>query len=141
MKSYIAGICVSAVIVTLADILSPDAHKKYIRLLLGFLMLAVILAPLPAIKKIRLAPLSAETSGNTEIFSERLSLKLKENVERDISERLKDEFGIVCDASVELKFDDEGKIAGVIRIRLSQKIPENAMDRLKEVYGCDEIEY
>ncbi len=141
MKGYIASICVSSVILSVADILSPETHKKYIRVLLGFLMLAVILSPLPAVKKIRLEPLSQKTAGNTEIFSERVSQRLKENVEQDISDRLKNEFGIICKASAELDFDSEGKIAGVIRIRLSQKIPENAKARLKEVYGCDEIEY
>ena len=141
MKSYIISICVSAVIVALADILSPKTHQKYIRILLGFLMLAVILSPLPAIRKIRFEPLSEQTIENTEIFAEGVSKKLKEGVELDIAERLKDEFGIICTASVELDTDDEGKIRGVMSISLSKKIPENAVDRLREVYGCDEIKY
>lgn len=141
MKSYIISICVSAVIVALADILSPRTHQKYIRILLGFLMLTVILSPLPAIRKIKLEPLAEKTTENTEIFAENISKKLKEGVELDIAERLKNEFGIICTASVELDTDDEGKIRGVMSIFLSKKIPQNAIDRLKEVYGCDEIKY
>ena len=141
MKGYIINICISAVIAAIADILSPDAHKKYIRILLGFLMLTVILSPLPAIEKIKLAPISEQTMKNTELFSANITKKLKEGVENDISERLKNEFGIICTASVTLDIDKEGKIAGVTRIILSCKIPENALNRLKEVYGCDEIEY
>ena len=140
MKGYIAKICVSAVIVAFADILSPKSHQKYIRILLGFLMLSVILSPLPAIKKLRLEPLSEKTAENAEVFSENISEKLRKNVELDIAERLKNEFGIICTASVELDFNDDGKISGVRRISLSRKIPENAIARLKEVYGCDKIE-
>ena len=141
MKSYIISICVSSVIVALADILSPKQHQKYIRILLGFFMLMMILAPLPAIRKIRLEPLSERAMENTEIFAENISKQLKENVELDISERLKNEFGIICTASIELDTDDEGQIRGVTHIRLSEKIPASAVNRLKEVYGCDEIEY
>ena len=141
MKSYIISICVSSVIVALADILSPKTHQKYIRILLGFFMLMVILSPLPAIRKIRLEPISEQTMENTGIFAENISKKLKENVELDIAERLKNEFGIICTASVELDTDEEGKIRGVTHILLSKKIPDSAVNRLKEVYGCDEIEY
>ena len=141
MKGYIGGICIAAVIAALADVLAPKEHQKYIRVLLGFLLLTVILSPLPAVKKIRLSPLESAASENTGIFMDSISIKLTENVEADIKERLKAEFGIICTADVLLDIDDEHKIRGVKEIRLSQKIPENAAERLREVYGCDKIEY
>ena len=141
MKGYIISICLSAIIASLADIISPKEHQKYIRILLGFLMLSVILSPLPGIKKIKLEPLKSQIADNTAVFSDGISKKLKENVESDISERLKGEFGIVCDAEVLLEIDEQHKIRGVKRIELSKKIPETAIARLKEVYGCERIEY
>lgn len=141
MKGYIAKVCISAVIAAVADIIAPREHQKYIRILLGFLILFVILSPLPALKKIKLGPIENQTSVNTVIFEDSISKKLKENVESDICERIKGEFGIICGAEVTLDIDEEHKIRGVKRILLSKKIPENAENRLKEVYGCDKIEY
>lgn len=140
MKGYIISICLSCVIAALADIIAPKEHQKYIRILLGFLILSVILSPLPAVKKIKLEPLKSQTMDNTAVFSDGISKKLKENVELDIRERLKGEFGISCDAEVLLEIDEEHKIRGVKMIALSKKIPENALLRLKEVYGCERIE-
>ena len=141
MKGYIISICLSCVIVSLADIIAPKEHQKYIRVLLGFLILSVVLSPLPAIKKIKLEPLKSQTMDNAAIFSDGISKKLKENVESDICERLKGEFGISCNAEVILEIDEEHKIRGVKMISLSKKIPENALSRLREVYGCERIEY
>ena len=141
MKGYIAKVCISAVIAALADILAPREFQKYIRVLLGFLILFVLLSPLPSIKKIKLEPIESRISENTVILEDSISKKLKENVETDISARMKGEFGIICDAEVLLEIDGEHKIRGVRQILLSRKIPENAEERLKEVYGCDRIEY
>ncbi|MCR4718324.1 MAG: stage III sporulation protein AF [Firmicutes bacterium] len=141
MKGYIMSVCMAAVIASLADILAPREHQKYIRVLLGFLILTVILSPLPKVKKIKFEPIENQTLENTKILSDNISVKLKENVEADIFERIKGEFGVICDADVLLDIDDEHKIRGVKRIALSKKIPENALERLKEVYGCDRIEY
>lgn len=135
------SVCMAAVIASLADILAPREHQKYIRVLLGFLILTVILSPLPKVKKIKFEPLENQTLENTKILSDSISEKLKENVEADIAERIKDEFGVICDADVLLDIDEEHKIRGVKRIALSKKIPQNAAERLKEVYGCDRIEY
>ena len=141
MKGYVISICIAAVIAALADILAPSEHRKYIRILLGFLIMLVLLSPLPKIKKIRLEPLESETQENTAVFLDSVSQKLKENIETDISERLKAEFGITADADVLLDIDDEHRIRGVTRISLSRKVPENAVKRLNEIYGCDSIEF
>ena len=101
----------------------------------------VILSPLPAIKNLKLEPIKEQRAENTAIFLDSISERLKENVGADISERLKDEFGITADAKVFLDIDEEHKIRGVTKIELSRKIPENAVKRLNEIYGCDEIEF
>lgn len=141
MREYIIRLSAVAVTVALADILAPKEHQKYIRVLLGFLIMLVILSPLPRIKKIHLEPIKTGTAENTAVFLDGIALKLKENVEADISERLKNEFGITADADVLLDIDEENKIRGVTRISLSHKIPENAVKRLSEVYGCERIEF
>lgn len=140
MKGYVISICTVAIIASLSDILSPKEHQKYIRILLGFLIMLVILSPLPAIKNLRLEPIKEQSTENTAVFLDSISQKLKENIESDISERLKDEFDITARAKVFLDIDEEHKIRGVTKIELSRKVPENAVKRLKEVYGCDEIE-
>ncbi|MBR4721062.1 MAG: stage III sporulation protein AF [Clostridia bacterium] len=141
MKGYVISLCIAAVIAALSDILSPKEHQKYIRVLLGFLIMLVILSPLPKIKSLKLEPLKSESAQNTALFLDGISQKLKENVEADISERLRAEFGIKADADVLLDIDKEHKIRGVTRIALSKKVPENAVKRLSEVYGCDRIEF
>ncbi len=141
MKGYIISICTAAVIVSLADILAPKEHQKYIRVLLGFLIMLAILSPLPKVRQMKLEPLQSRSSENTAVFLDGVSAKLKENIETDISERLRDEFGITAKAQVLLDIDDEHRIRGVTEIALSRKIPENAVKRLSEVYGCDRIEF
>jgi hypothetical protein len=135
------SICIASVIASLADIIAPREHQKYIRVLLGFLILTVILSPLPSVKRIKFEPPQNQALENTKILSDNISKELKENVETDICERMKDEFGVICTADVLLDIDDEHKIRGVKSITLSKKVPENAAERLKEVYGCDRIEY
>lgn len=141
MKGYIISICTAAVIVSMADILSPKEHQKYIRILLGFLIMLAILSPLPKIRELKLEPLNSQSAENTAVFMDSVSAKLKENIETDISERLKGEFGITAKAEVILDIDDEHRIRGVTKIALSKKVPENAVKRLSEVYGCDRIEF
>ncbi|MBR0276996.1 MAG: stage III sporulation protein AF [Clostridia bacterium] len=141
MKGYIIGLCTAAVIAAVSDILAPKEHQKYIRVLLGFLIMLVILSPLPKIKSLKLEPLKSESSENTAVFLDGISQQLKKNVEADIIERLKAEFGVTADAEVLLDIDEEHKIRGVTKISLSKKVPENAVKRLSEVYGCDRIEF
>lgn len=141
MKGYVISVCVAAIVIALADILSPKEYQKYVRVFLGFLIMLVIFSPLPAIKNIRLEPLQNKTNENTLILLDDVSKKLEENIEADISERLKGEFGITADAKVLLDIDDEHKIRGVTKIELSRKVPQNAVKRLSEVYGCDRIEF
>ena len=141
MKGYVISLCTAAVIAAVSDILAPKEHQKYIRVLLGFLIMLVILSPLPKIKNLKFEPLKRESSENTAVFLDGISQKLKENVETDISERLKAEFGITADADVLLDIDEEHNIRGVTLISLSKKVPQNAVKRLSEVYGCDRIEF
>ena len=141
MKGYVISLCTAAIIASFADILSPKEHQKYIRVLLGFLIMLIILSPVPKIRQIKLEPLKTRSSENTTVFLDGVSQKLKENVQADISQRLKDEFGITADAQVLLDIDSEHKIRGVTEIALSKKGPEKAVERLKEVYGCDRIEF
>jgi len=140
LKEYIISITVSAITVTIADLLSPIEWKKYIRILLGFLILFVIISPLSKLKYFELPELDDvknEGISNTYI---NVQEELKTNIEKDIETRLEDEFHLQTKATVFIDFNEDNKIKGVKRIELAEKIiPEKIKNRLKEVYGCEEI--
>lgn len=141
MKEHIIYIAVTAITASLADALSPASFKKYIRILLGFIILFVIISPLAELKGIKIPEIETLSEQNQFELSDNITENLKANVERDIDSRIKDEFGIILKSEVLIDTDDEHKIKGVKKITLdAPKIPEKVINRLKEVYGCENIE-
>lgn len=142
MKEYILSIAVLAIVVTVADILSPTDWKKYIRILLGFLVIFVMLSPLAKLKNIEIPAILASDFGDTEQITPNVLDSFKKNIEADIESRLKSEFGVTVTSKVYISLNSENKIKSVEKIELfGDKISPKIIDRLKEVYGCDEIEY
>ena len=109
---------------------------------MGFLILSVLLTPIAEFKEKKLI-LEPEYEEYSHIpLKSSVSRELKENVEKDIEERLDEEFGIKAEAEVEIDVDEEHNIKGVRRIKIKTRNNPGGLDeRLEEVYGCERIEF
>lgn len=142
MTEYITAIAAAAVAAGAADILAPKKWSGYIRLVVGFLILSVLLAPIAEIKKAELFPDFALEEADDSEFRESVFRELKNRVEEDIAKRLSAEFGIDAVATAEIEVGKENAIKGVKKITVkSRKKPKGAEERLKEVYGCEWVEF
>ncbi len=141
MKEYIITVATAAVIASLADIMAPKEWSKYIRIIVGFLIMSILIAPTA---KFRGAEILSETPTykiSDEPLKDSISEKLRENIEKDIEERVLSEFGIDIKARVNIDIDSEHNIRGVKAIQISTwKNPKGMEDRLRDIYGCDKIE-
>lgn len=142
MKEYIILVAVSAVLAAFADVLSPKEWRGYIRVITGFLILAVLLSPVAKLKDIEVFSLDENLEVSDVKMKDKVAEELKKNVEQDIEERISAEFEGNADVSVDIAIDDGHKIKGVERIVIkSKKIPKGLEERLKEVYGCENVEF
>lgn len=142
MREYIILVAMASIISAIVDILSPENWRKYIRIVTGFLILAVLISPVAKFKNIEIFN-SQESFQASEIPTRDLVVaELQKRVERDIEERILVEFKREATAIAELDIDSEHRIRGVKRIRLSlKKAPDGLRERLLEVYGCENIEF
>ena len=142
MKEYIILVAVASVVSALVDILAPKEWRGYIRIVTGFLILAVLISPVSKMKNIEF--FAPEQNFQTEEIPTRdlVAEELRKNVERDIEDRIFAEFDKEAKAFVEIDVDEEHKIRGVLRIRVSlDNPPDGLRERLFEVYGCENIEF
>ena len=142
MREYIILVAMASIISAIVDILSPENWRKYIRIVTGFLILAVLISPVAKFKNIEIFN-SQESFQASEIPTRDLvAAELQKRVERDIEERILVEFKREATAIAELDIDSEHRIRGVKRIRVSlKKAPDGLRERLLEVYGCENIEF
>ena len=141
MREYIITIAVAAVAASLVDILAPKEWDKYIRIIIGFLILSVILAPIAKLKNIDIMPSYQSFEINDIPLKDKVSDELKKNIENDIEVRLLEEFELEADAKVEIDIDENHSIRGVRAISISAYYcPDGLKERLKEIYGCDRID-
>jgi len=142
MREYIILVAVSAILAAFSDILAPKEWRGYIRVVTGFLVLAVLLTPVAKFKNIEIFDVEEKFKVSEMPVRDEVSRQLKLNVERDIEERISLEFKERATASVDLDIDEEHKIRGVMRIVIKcKKIPSGLKERLNEVYGCENIEF
>jgi len=142
MREYIILVAVSAILAAFSDILAPKEWRGYIRVVTGFLILAVLLTPVAKFKNIEIFDVEEKFKVSEMPVRDEVSRQLKLNVERDIEERISLEFKERATASVDLDIDEEHKIRGVMRIVIKcKKIPSGLKERLNEVYGCENIEF
>ena len=141
MKEYIITIAVAALVAALADILAPKEWDKYIRVIIGFLILSVLLAPIAEFRHARILPVTDSFEVSDEPLKDSVSEELRRRVEQDIEERIADEYGVNVTASVSIDIDSEHNIRGVkaIRLRCWQN-PDGMLDRIKNIYGCEKVE-
>lgn len=141
MREYIITIAVAAICASVADILAPKEWSKYIRVIIGFLILSVIVAPVVKFKDSRILSPTTTYNISDEPLTDRVAQELKKNVEKDIVERLKSEFGVDAEALVEIEIDENYKIKGIKAIEVKTwKNPDGMIDRLTNIYGCEKIE-
>lgn len=141
MKEYILTVITAAVGAAIADIAAPEGWRKYIRVLVGLLIMSALLAPVGKFKNVRILPLGETAEIDTAPLYDSVSEELRQNVERDIEERIRDEFGAKTSAEAEIDIDGEHRILGVRAIRIiCAENPAGLIERLKTVYGCDNVE-
>lgn len=141
MREYIITIAVAAIICALFDILAPKEWSKYIRVMIGFLILSVIAAPIATFRGSYIISPTPEYEITDEPFYDNIYNELKTNIESDIEARLLEEFSLKAKARVKIAVDDEYNIKGVEVIKIkASKNPAGMIERLEEVYGCDKIE-
>ena len=142
MKEYIILVAVSAIVAAFADVLAPKDWRGYTRVIMGFLLLSVLISPLAKLKNIEIFSESEAFSVSDTAVKKQVAQELSKRVEEDICQRLSKEFGTQVKAEVSLLVDDDLKIGGVRHIVIVGKdIPSQAGERLKEVYGCDSVEF
>lgn len=142
MREYIILVALSAIIAAVTDILAPNEWRGYVRLAVGFLILAVLISPLAKVKNIEIFSVGERFEASDLVIKDKVAEELTKNVEQDIEERAKTEFGTDVEATVSLEIDSEHKIKGVRKIEIkSEKAPLGLARRLKEVYGCENIEF
>ena len=143
MKAYIISIIGATILSAVASILTPDAMRKYVSVITGFIIISVIISPLSKSGRVDFfAPLrevspTAENYG--EIYARSVADELKKQIERDIENRIEQEFGTKAYAEVTL--DVEGgdiKRIRTIALRGTLLRKDIAM-RLGEVYGVNEV--
>ena len=141
MKEYIITIAIAALAAAAADILAPKEWDKYIRIIIGFLILSVLIAPVAEFRHVQIMPVTENYEINDEPLRDSVSEEMRRRVEKDIEQRIEDEYGVKASAAVEIEIDDEHKIRGVkaIKIRCWQN-PRGMIERIKNVYGCDKVE-
>ncbi len=141
MKEYIITVATAAVVAAIADILAPGEWSKYIRVIVGFLILSVLIAPIAKFRGTEILSPTGTYNISDEPLKDKVSQQLRENVEKDIEERILEEFDIRVKASVQIDIDEEHNIRGVEAIEITTwKNPDGLEERLKNVYGCDKIE-
>ncbi len=141
MREYIASVAAAAIMAAAADNFVPAKWQKYVSLLTGAVLLLTLISPLLKIRAIEIPSLALSENSVVEYdLSKEVEDELKARVEKDISTRLFEEFGVKTGARAELEVS-EGKIGGVRKITLNCKENAEITKRLKEVYGCADIEY
>lgn len=142
MREYIILVAAASVMMALTEILSPEKWRGYIRIITGFLILAVLLSPIKKLKNADIFVPTEKFEASEITVLDAVSGELVKSVEKDIEERIMTEFGGKATASCLIDLDEEHRIKGVKKITISTKqVPDGLSQRLKEVYGCEDIEF
>lgn len=139
MKQYICTVAAVAIIAALSDILIPKTWQKYTAILTGSILLITLISPLLRIRGITPPQISfPEIEIREYSVTDEIKAKLKLQVEEDIKKRIKNEFNASVDADINIIVSD-GNIIGVSEIYLYSKEVPGIAERLREVYGCQNI--
>ena len=121
--------------------MAPKSWSGYIRILVGFLILTVLLSPVFRLKNVEIFETTSNISIREDAFLGKIKEELEAKVEEDICKRIETEFDEEAECLVKIDADNEGRIRSVKSIVLKmKKIPQGVKERLVEVYGCENIE-
>ncbi len=142
MKEYIIVIASAAILSVFADMLSPEQWRKYVKIVTGFVIISVIIAPIAKIKNMDLlSEMDFENSVtiNEVDYSSRLVIdEFERLVEEDIRDRIKNEYGKESSVRVTVRVNDEDKIEKIENVRIDVVSPPTALaGTIAQMYGID----
>ena len=142
MKAYIITVIGAALLSALAEIISPEKWRGYVKIITGLVVISSIIAPAAGLVHSGvfegLDESIASVGETRDTQNEIKATHLKKSIDADIEKRMKDEYGLNIDAECELGFDGDGKMTGVKEIRVyGSPLTDGAKRRLCEVYGLN----
>ena len=143
MKAYILKIVGAALLSAFSEYLVPKEWQKYIKLISGFIMISVLISPFSAkFSYDFLDDFEFDSKLITEgeyLMQEKVKTELETRVKNDIILRVSEEFSQNIDATATVKTNSRGEIENVERIELKGKKNDKITERLKFVYGTEEV--
>ena len=142
MKAYIITIIGAALLSVMAEIISPEKWRGYVKIITGFVIICCIFAPLTRFRGGDIFSGfdagSYVTSDTENLQAEIVYRELEKRINADIEKRLSDEYGISANARCSLKVSADGEFKGVNEIHIyGARLTEPAANRLCEVYGIE----
>lgn len=142
MREYIIVIASAAILSVFADMLSPEQWRKYVKIVTGFVIISVIIAPIAKIKNMDLlSEMDFENSVtiNEADYSNRWVIdEFERLVEEDIRDRIKNEYGKESSVRVTVRVNNEDKIEKIENVRIDVDSPPTALaGAIAQMYGID----
>lgn len=142
MKEYITVIVGAALLSVLADILSPEQWRKYIKIVTGFVIISVIISPVARLKNIDLFEgidyNNTASADFTDYRSKWVAEEFEIRVENDIKERVMNDYGKKCDVDVGISINEDNMIEAVERIEIyTYGECKGLKEKMAYMYGVD----
>jgi len=138
MREYVIIMAGTAIMSVIAEILSPENWKKYIKIVTGIIIACSIIQPAASFRNIELndgieLDFEEEEADMFDAVMDEFCMKLRE----DIENRIYDECGLSVQADVKIKLNDEGLIDRVEKIYIYGAIPLKMREKLASIYGLE----
>lgn len=135
-------IAASAILSVFVDMLSPEQWRKYVKIVTGFVIISVIIAP---VAKLKNADLFSEidfennvTINEVDYSNKWVIDEFEKVVTEDIRDRIKNEYGKESRVRVTVRVNDEDKIEKIENIRIDVNSPPPTLaDTIAQMYGID----
>ena len=142
MKTYIITIIGATILSSIGIMLTPEAMRKYVSIITGFIIISAIVKPLSALTNVDIfSGLNGEyvaTQDYDRIYTNAVATTLENEISQDISTRIKNEFAEDVKAIAELETKDN-EITKITKITLDKMTDYKIIQRLMEVYNVDEV--
>lgn len=143
MKAYILKIVGAALLCAFSEHLVPEGWQKYMKLISGLIIISVLISPFTGKSSVSLfdgfIPESTYIHEGEEMLFSEIKKELEKKVEEDIRLRVSEEFSVDVEAKVTVKTTSDGKIEKVQKILLTGIEDNSITERLKFVYGTEEV--